>query len=621
MHDHNWSPNIAPYLLHLLLFLFLTSSSLPSANAVDTESISEQYHDQLRLIPLLDQPTLSDDADVANVEASGRYEPGFAGMDRGIVGRAIQPEGLENNVPGKKNIKQGDTHTWTFPKEALLGNYAPRTKGLPLNLTTQDRKVTDLERDLIDLERRQSEAGDAREVFVTLTTCAQPMPQDSPADFPPQQLKAYISTTSQNRNPNEGSNTDVLTVTGGYGNITLTSIKDDIWISVQAPVSNGFVDGYNYELTASIDAPYAAYIDGSRFNPDINDTDSNSALLASEDVTTDKNTTDEWMKLTPPPFEVFANKPDDPLFLGLQRSFCGLMNYTKINTSEKSIIETGGQPKQRFYLTDLSNNTIYSGVMALAKNENTADAGVVGGGGAVWKAQTFKTKSDGNCQILYNLKFCTDVAYAVPSNKDIDLAAIYDNHTENLWQNFNKSLQQIPCETTDTAKYSLARNCTDCENAYKSWLCAVTIPRCHDFSSDLEYLIPRNINASKFFNGTLVPSDEAEGTLFSAQNKSSAYFSQSRNPLIDQQINPGPYKEMLPCEDLCYGLVQSCPAALDFACPLKGYGLNYSYGSYVKDTEWKCNWPGGTLRSSAHVIKGTPWAITISFLAAMLVYG
>lgn len=392
MHDHSWPPSIAPYLLHLVLLLFLVSSSLTSANAGDADSISEQYHDQLRLIPLLEQPTLSDDADV-DVEASGRYEPEFAGMDRGIVGRAVQTEGLENNVPGKKNINQGDTHTWTFPKEALLGNFAPLTKGLPLNLTTQDRKITDLERDLIELERRQSGTGDTREVFVTLSTCAQPTPRDSPAEVAPPQLKAYISTTSQNRNPSEGSNTDVLTVTGGYGNITLTSVKDDIWISVQAPINNGFVDGYNYELTASIDAPYAAYIDGSRFNPDINDTDSNSALLASEDVSTDKNTTEDWLKLTPPPFEVFANKPDDPLFLGLQRSFCGLMNYTKINSSEKSIIQTGGQPKQRFYLTDLSNNTIYSGVMALAKNTDTADAGVIGGGGAVWKAQTFKTKS------------------------------------------------------------------------------------------------------------------------------------------------------------------------------------------------------------------------------------
>ena len=48
--------------------------------------------------------------------------------------------------------------------------------------------------------------------------------------------------------------------------------------------------------------------------------------------------------------------------------------------------------------------------------------------------------------------------------------------------------------------------------------------------------------------------------------------------MIDAQINPGPYKEILPCIDLCYNLEQSCPAALGFACPLEGHGMNYSYG-------------------------------------------
>lgn len=49
--------------------------------------------------------------------------------------------------------------------------------------------------------------------------------------------------------------------------------------------------------------------------------------------------------------------------------------------------------------------------------------------------------------------------------------------------------------------------------------------------------------------------------------------------MIDADIQPGPYKELLPCKDICYNLIRSCPAALQFACPLEGHGLNYSYGS------------------------------------------
>ncbi len=57
----------------------------------------------------------------------------------------------------------------------------------------------------------------------------------------------------------------------------------------------------------------------------------------------------------------------------------------------------------------------------------------------------------------------------------------------------------------------------------------------------------------------------------------------SRNSqTIDDIIQPGPYKEVMPCIDLCYDLVQSCPAALGFGCP-QGKYQNMSYG--VRDPD------------------------------------
>jgi len=58
----------------------------------------------------------------------------------------------------------------------------------------------------------------------------------------------------------------------------------------------------------------------------------------------------------------------------------------------------------------------------------------------------------------------------------------------------------------------------------------------------------------------------------------------SRNPLIDQTIQPGPYKEVLPCEDLCYDIVQSCPAIFGFGCPISGKGMELSYGRRSNDS-------------------------------------
>ena len=66
--------------------------------------------------------------------------------------------------------------------------------------------------------------------------------------------------------------------------------------------------------------------------------------------------------------------------------------------------------------------------------------------------------------------------------------------------------------------------------------------------------------------------------------------------MIDADIRPGPYKELLPCEDICYNLTRSCPAALQFACPLEGHGLNYSYGSPHRGA---CNRPWTLINKAA----------------------
>ena len=195
---------------------------------------------------------------------------------------------------------------------------------------------------------------------------------------------------------------------------------------------------------------------------------------------------------------------------------------------------------------------------------------------------------ESSCTLLYGLEFCSKVAYAVPYNPETAdsfsaLQSIYDENAKNVYTNFSKSLAQIACDTTASAQYSLAVGCQDCETAYKDWLCAVTIPRCDDFRKAPlpgQYLQPR-----------ADPSGE--------RNVSK----HSRNVLIDQRIQPGPYKELLPCQDLCYGLVRSCPATLGFSCPLEGHGLNVTYGKLnpnKPNDETKslaCNFPGRDPRS------------------------
>lgn len=85
--------------------------------------------------------------------------------------------------------------------------------------------------------------------------------------------------------------------------------------------------------------------------------------------------------------------------------------------------------------------------------------------------------------------------------------------------------------------------------------------------------------------------------------------------MIDTTIKPGPYKELLPCKDICYNLVRSCPAALQFVCPLEGHGLNYSYGSPHSGVGVTCNSPWTGISDAAALrMKGI-----VAFYAALSV--
>jgi len=90
--------------------------------------------------------------------------------------------------------------------------------------------------------------------------------------------------------------------------------------------------------------------------------------------------------------------------------------------------------------------------------------------------------------------------------------------------------------------------------------------------------------------------------------------------MIDQQIGPGPYKELLPCIDLCYNLVQSCPASLGFACPLDGQGLHRSYGrNGSTEGDITCNYPGAAYRKmgEASGLERNIWVMMVTLLIGL----
>ena len=88
--------------------------------------------------------------------------------------------------------------------------------------------------------------------------------------------------------------------------------------------------------------------------------------------------------------------------------------------------------------------------------------------------------------------------------------------------------------------------------------------------------------------------------------------------MIDEVIQPGPYKEVLPCEDLCYSLMQSCPASIQFGCPYPGRGLEVSYGKRSA-SGLTCSYLGAVyyLNGAEGRIMNGGWALVIAGMVAL----
>jgi calcium channel MID1 len=189
----------------------------------------------------------------------------------------------------------------------------------------------------------------------------------------------------------------------------------------------------------------------------------------------------------------------------------------------------------------------------------------------------------------------------------------YDRLAADYYKNFTNSLEQVACDTTGTAQYSLARTCEDCRVDYKTWLCSVLMPRCEDFSATDPWLQPRNIGVP-FANGSLPFADNTT-VEFKETMRDRLAFNTSRNPMINTDIQPGPYKELLPCETMCFAIVRSCPAVLGFSCPNEP-ARSLTYGKKT-DHALTCNFPGAVV--DLNVAKGGAGARVVEIVMVIVV--
>ncbi|KAH8821679.1 BcMID1, Ca2+ channel protein [Xylogone sp. PMI_703] len=620
----------------MLILIYFTFSSSYFAYAAELDSMRQD----LNYNPSSELLVLDLDTDALESWDDG-YQAEFVGLDRSIIGRvptANDAMPLINNRPVLTNVPQGVTMQYMFSNASLFGDLSPAPAGFPSPLLPRSLNGEEIRDNdgWADIRSRQLAPTANRTLYISVNTCQQPTSQDTNKG-PPPQLVLYISQSENNTAPGPAGDPktqQAFPLVEGAILLNLTA-SGDVYMGLSGVNTTDYDGVWNAEIAASIDAPYHYYNDDDP-NLFLVDSDSSSALLITNNLTTaavNSSIFREWLQ-TPPPFVMFASSHDDTAVVGLRGSYCGLEKTAQIAATKDGqgtgLVQTGittrglgGLPKQQFYFNGLSVASSYYGILAMNGNSTATGTGVIGGGGKVYKAMNFTTLSDGNCAVIFNLSFCDQTAYAVPGNPRnfpnfTSLAAFYDNATQSSYQFFQKVLAQIPCNTTSSAQYSLARTCDDCAAAYKEWLCSVSIPRCTDFSSTLPWLQERNMG-QPFPNGTMLPQPLLDLA------KESKFLNSSRNPNVDSAVQPGPYKEVLPCNDMCYNIVQSCPASMGFACPLpRQMGFNLSYGLRPDGTpeqegQITCNYPGAAWYLGSGSRKGAPVLLAIAIAALLSV--
>ncbi|CAM1508481.1 Fc.00g053290.m01.CDS01 [Cosmosporella sp. VM-42] len=512
------------------------------------------------------------------------YSPNFNLFDRSILGRA--PPGvtaLTNNAPITINLPAGTTECFMIENSTIFG---------------QDNKARN------DMQHTKR-ASSSRTIYLSVNTCLQPQKVSSKSPNPPQ-LTVYFSDSSDITCPDASKDRkkiDSQVFDEGAVMYTINA-TGDVYIGVSAPnITTDLTGVYNFEIAMSFDEFYHNYDGQAPAELLWMDSDSTSVLLLTKNLTQDYSRANQVM-IDGPPYELFVQNDDWHYIDGLRHSICGLeknAQFLSDKNNVNSLIRTGlttrgpgGLPKQQFYFLGLNSSSSYTGILVKMRND-TSDGkkrdGSVGGGGTIFNATEFQTLSGTNCKVVTDLDFCDEIQYAVPGNdnkfNNTELAKVYDDYAKDMYSNFEKVLQQIPCESPPESAYSLARGCKQCREAYKRWLCTVSIPRCEDLMSNGSYGMIRNIGQA-FPNGTKA-SDEMK-----QEFGRKPAFNASRNVFIDTTIQPGPYREILPCEDLCYEVVQACPAAMGFGCPQPYMtSFNLSYGQRIPDsTAVTCNYPG-----------------------------
>ncbi|KPV72056.1 uncharacterized protein RHOBADRAFT_56187 [Rhodotorula graminis WP1] len=388
----------------------------------------------------------------------------------------------------------------------------------------------------------------------------------------------------------------------GYANATLDGAADGgVWIGVFAPDSAALLgDGDNASATAGewvfelhVSSGIAPYVVEETAGFRLGDTDSTTVLLSTANYTaaaSDTPADDDAVDAAAAPDWQVVVAPTEPHAFALGRSQCAVRAAMQRAVGRASASATtrgyGCGTRTQFVVDGLEPGTNYTAW--LVANETRA-GGAAGGENQtrVWDPSFFATKAGDSCRLVYGIDVCPSVAYSVPAPRSLDTPSLVDFFNSTLsasLANFSRTLSTFPCDSRDHGLYSIVSTCDDCLDAYRTFLCATTLPRCTDappstILNDSSAAIARDDELATWFvpqqfETALVRDDPAASRtpLFGPANLSSTFPSLFNASYPATAANakaesPFPYSEVPPCLDVCYLVEARCPPFLGWKCP------------------------------------------------------
>ncbi|KAF8530202.1 stretch-activated Ca2+-permeable channel component-domain-containing protein [Hysterangium stoloniferum] len=234
---------------------------------------------------------------------------------------------------------------------------------------------------------------------------------------------------------------------------------------------------------------------------------------------------------------------------GVSGSVIGLNGTSGVNVTSSVVlrdISEGQGWRTQWLVEGLTSNTNYT-------------AWVIQDGGAVAGPIFVFTKSSSfSCHLAHSLPFCPSTAYAVPLPPPADGGTTYTasnlppsitSPLISILSNFTTALLTFPCGRDS---YSPLQTCQSCSIAYRTWACAVSLPRCGE-----------------------VPPALAVPHANITQPRPAIITTPSRNNNINSTVR---YSELLPCLETCHAVDRACPPLFGWRCPQVGITAEGSYG-------------------------------------------